>query len=124
MPQGIRKIPPLFEKINEEHANRDNDWTKNNKLFDLDFRWEEEYTIKYKSELVEERDFHHRIRWKKMTKRLTGKREDTLLHSAARESVVSGGGESELKEMLAKQNWNSTKAISKPFELLLCHGRI
>jgi hypothetical protein len=59
-----------------------------------------------------------------MTKRLTGKREYTLLHSAARESVVSGDGESELKEVLAKQNWNSTKAISKPFELLFCHRRI
>ena len=59
-----------------------------------------------------------------MTKRLTGKRKDTLLNSAARESIVSGGGESEFKEVLAKQNWNSTNAISKPFELLFCHRGI
>lgn len=95
-----------------------------NKLFYLSFCWEEEYATQYKSELVEERDFPRRIRWKKMTKKLTGKREDTLLHSAARQSVVSGTGETELKQVLAKQNGNSTYAISKPFELLFRQRRI
>jgi hypothetical protein len=56
-----------------------------------------------------------------MTKKLTGKREDTLLHSAARESVVNGTGEAALKEVLEEQNWNS---ISKPFELLFRQRRI
>ncbi|OWM89332.1 ankyrin repeat-containing protein At5g02620-like [Punica granatum] len=48
---------------------------------------------------------------KKMTKQLTGKRDDTPLHSAAREGnlnaiiqMFTGTGEMELKEMLEKQN--------------------
>ncbi|KAK4753518.1 hypothetical protein SAY87_001622 [Trapa incisa] len=48
---------------------------------------------------------------KKMTKQLTGKRGDTSLHSAAREGnlkaiieMMTGTGETELKEMLEKQN--------------------
>lgn len=48
---------------------------------------------------------------KKMTKQLTGKREDTLLHSAAREGnldvvveILGDTGEAKLKELLAKQN--------------------
>ncbi|KAL0357388.1 UNVERIFIED_CONTAM: Ankyrin repeat-containing protein [Sesamum calycinum] len=48
---------------------------------------------------------------KKMTKQLTGKRDDTELHSAARagnivaiRDVIDGAGEEELVELLAKQN--------------------
>ncbi|KAL2239509.1 ankyrin repeat-containing protein At5g02620 [Sesamum indicum] len=48
---------------------------------------------------------------KKMTKQLTGKRDDTELHAAARagnivaiRDVINGAGEEELVELLAKQN--------------------
>ncbi|KAL6204649.1 hypothetical protein ACLB2K_021916 [Fragaria x ananassa] len=48
---------------------------------------------------------------KKMTKQLTGKRDDTPLHSAARagnmavvKDILENSGEEELKELLAKQN--------------------
>ncbi|KAM5583835.1 ankyrin repeat-containing protein [Rosa sericea] len=48
---------------------------------------------------------------KKMTKQLTGKRDDTPLHSAARsgnmavvKDILENTGEEELKELLAKQN--------------------
>lgn len=48
---------------------------------------------------------------KKMTKQLTGKRDDTNLHSAARagnlaaiKEILSNTGEFELKELLAKEN--------------------
>lgn len=48
---------------------------------------------------------------KKMTKQLTGKRDDTALHSAAREGnlkaiieLFTSRGEAELKELLEKQN--------------------
>ncbi|CAJ1956066.1 unnamed protein product [Sphenostylis stenocarpa] len=49
--------------------------------------------------------------WKKMTKQLTGKRDDTPLHSAVRagnlavlKNAISGTNEAELHELLAKQN--------------------
>lgn len=55
---------------------------------------------------------------KKMTKQLTGKREDTLLHTAAREGnltvvieTLSGTGEANLKESLAKQNQAGETAL-------------
>ncbi|KAJ4978660.1 hypothetical protein NE237_009440 [Protea cynaroides] len=55
---------------------------------------------------------------KKMTKQLTGKREDTPLHSAARAGNLSGvieiltvTGEEELKELLLKQNQSGETAI-------------
>ncbi|XP_040994104.1 ankyrin repeat-containing protein At5g02620-like [Juglans microcarpa x Juglans regia] len=55
---------------------------------------------------------------KKMKKQLTGKREDTLLHSAAREGnlavvveILGGTGEAELKELLAKQNHAGETAL-------------
>lgn len=48
---------------------------------------------------------------KKMTKQLTGKRDDTPLHSAARsgnmavvKDILENTGEEQLKELLAKQN--------------------
>ncbi|KAI3461503.1 hypothetical protein Pfo_018166 [Paulownia fortunei] len=48
---------------------------------------------------------------KKMTKQLTGKRDDTPLHSAARagnivaiRDIIDGAGEEELRELLSKQN--------------------
>jgi len=48
---------------------------------------------------------------KKMTKQLTGKRDDTPLHSAARagnlavlKEAILGTDEAELRELLAKQN--------------------
>lgn len=48
---------------------------------------------------------------KKMTKQLTGKRDDTLLHSAARAGnldaameIFTGTAEEQLKELLEKQN--------------------
>ncbi|KAF5447042.1 hypothetical protein F2P56_032622 [Juglans regia] len=55
---------------------------------------------------------------KKMTKQLTGKREDTLLHTAVREGnlpvvveILSSTGEAELKELLAKQNQAGETAL-------------
>ncbi|KAG2670244.1 hypothetical protein I3843_14G074700 [Carya illinoinensis] len=55
---------------------------------------------------------------KKMKKQLTGKREDTLLHSAVREGnldvvveILGGTGETELKELLAKQNYAGETAL-------------
>lgn len=55
---------------------------------------------------------------KKMTKQLTGKRDDTLLHTAAREGnlptvieILGGTGEAELKELLAKQNQAGETAL-------------
>lgn len=48
---------------------------------------------------------------KKMAKQLTGKRDDTPLHSAARagqiasiRDIIDGAGEEELRELLSKQN--------------------
>ncbi|KAF5470609.1 hypothetical protein F2P56_011113 [Juglans regia] len=55
---------------------------------------------------------------KKMKKQLTGKRDDTLLHSAVREGnlavvveILGGTGEAELKELLAKQNHAGETAL-------------
>ncbi|XP_010253368.1 PREDICTED: ankyrin repeat-containing protein At5g02620-like [Nelumbo nucifera] len=55
---------------------------------------------------------------KKMTKQLTGKREDTPLHSAAREGhldavkeILSGTGDDELKGLLSKQNQSGETAL-------------
>lgn len=55
---------------------------------------------------------------KKMTKQLTGKRDDTPLHSAARAGniavateILTGTGEDELKQLLAKQNQSGETAL-------------
>lgn len=55
---------------------------------------------------------------KKMTKQLTGKRDDSPLHSAARagniaaaREILIGTGEAELKELLAKQNQSGETAL-------------
>ncbi|KAK9157945.1 hypothetical protein Scep_004519 [Stephania cephalantha] len=55
---------------------------------------------------------------KKMTKQLTGKREDTPLHSASRagnlaeiNEILANTGESELKELLEKQNQSGETAL-------------
>lgn len=55
---------------------------------------------------------------KKMTKQLTGKRDDTPLHSAARAGniavamdILTGAGEDELKQLLAKQNHSGETAL-------------
>lgn len=55
---------------------------------------------------------------KKMTKQLTGKRDDTPLHSAARAGnltvvieILSGTGEAELIELLNKQNQSGETAL-------------
>ncbi|KAJ7980916.1 Ankyrin repeat-containing protein [Quillaja saponaria] len=55
---------------------------------------------------------------KKMTKQLTGKRDDTPLHSAARagnlaafNEIITGTEEDELKELLAKQNQSGETAL-------------
>ncbi|KAM3691765.1 hypothetical protein ACB098_08G036900 [Castanea mollissima] len=55
---------------------------------------------------------------KKMTKQLTGKRDDTPLHTAAREGnltavteIFSATGEAELKELLEKQNQAGETAL-------------
>ncbi|GLT43296.1 hypothetical protein SLA2020_172580 [Shorea laevis] len=55
---------------------------------------------------------------KKMTKQLTGKREDTLLHSAARSGnlavareILTTTEEEELKQLLAKQNQSGETAL-------------
>ncbi|KAJ7947725.1 Ankyrin repeat-containing protein [Quillaja saponaria] len=55
---------------------------------------------------------------KKMTKQLTGKRDDTPLHSAARagnlatlNEILTGTEESELKELLPKQNQSGETAL-------------
>lgn len=55
---------------------------------------------------------------KKMTKQLTGKRDDTSLHSAAREGnmatlkdAVIGAGESEVREVFVKQNQAGETAL-------------
>ncbi|KAE8687259.1 Ankyrin repeat-containing protein [Hibiscus syriacus] len=55
---------------------------------------------------------------KKMTKQLTGKREDTPLHSAARagnlavvKEILAGAGENALKELIAKQNQSGETAL-------------
>ncbi|XP_021278740.1 ankyrin repeat-containing protein At5g02620-like [Herrania umbratica] len=57
-------------------------------------------------------------RRKKMTKQLTGKREDTPLHSAARAGnlavvteILTGTPEDELKELLPKQNQSGETAL-------------
>ncbi|XVE79656.1 hypothetical protein DITRI_Ditri14bG0075700 [Diplodiscus trichospermus] len=57
-------------------------------------------------------------RRKKMTKQLTGKRDDTPLHSAARAGnlavvteILTGTGEDELKELLPKQNQSGETAL-------------
>ena len=57
-------------------------------------------------------------RRKKMTKQLTGKRDDTPLHSAARAGnlavvteILAGTGEDELKELLPKQNQSGETAL-------------
>ncbi|OMO91363.1 hypothetical protein COLO4_18426 [Corchorus olitorius] len=57
-------------------------------------------------------------RRKKMTKQLTGKRDDTPLHSAARAGnlavvteILTGTGEEELKELLPKQNQSGETAL-------------
>nr|XP_010937738.1 ankyrin repeat-containing protein At5g02620 [Elaeis guineensis] len=58
------------------------------------------------------------FRRKKMTKQLTGKRDDTPLHSAARagnltvvKEIISGANEEELEEMLMKQNQAGETAL-------------
>ncbi|XP_062081921.1 ankyrin repeat-containing protein At5g02620 [Humulus lupulus] len=55
---------------------------------------------------------------KKMTKQLTGKRDDSPLHSAARagniaaaREILTGTGAAELKELLAKQNQSGETAL-------------
>ncbi|KAJ6397870.1 hypothetical protein OIU77_018809 [Salix suchowensis] len=55
---------------------------------------------------------------KKMTKQLTGKKDDTQLHSAARAGnlvavmeILTGTGEEELKELLEKQNQSGETAL-------------
>ncbi|GMI88938.1 hypothetical protein like AT1G07710 [Hibiscus trionum] len=55
---------------------------------------------------------------KKMTKQLTGKRDDTALHSAARagnlavvKQILTGTGEDALKELVAKQNQSGETAL-------------
>lgn len=55
---------------------------------------------------------------KKMTKQLTGKRDDTPLHSAARAGnltaameILTNTDEMELKELLAKQNHSGETAL-------------
>lgn len=55
---------------------------------------------------------------KKMTKQLTGKREDTNLHSAARAGnlaaiteILTNTREAELKELLAKENSSGETAL-------------
>ncbi|KAL4304262.1 hypothetical protein GQ457_10G009120 [Hibiscus cannabinus] len=55
---------------------------------------------------------------KKMTKQLTGKRDDTALHSAARagnlavvKEILTGTGEDALKELVAKQNQSGETAL-------------
>ncbi|KAE8691088.1 Ankyrin repeat-containing protein [Hibiscus syriacus] len=55
---------------------------------------------------------------KKMTKQLTGKRDDTALHSAARagnlavaKEILTGTGEDALKELIAKQNQSGETAL-------------
>lgn len=55
---------------------------------------------------------------KKMTKQLTGKRDDTPLHSAARQGdlalvieILTTPGEAELKELLEKQNQSGETAL-------------
>ncbi|PPD83956.1 hypothetical protein GOBAR_DD19109 [Gossypium barbadense] len=57
-------------------------------------------------------------RRKKMTKQLTGKRDDTALHSAARagnlaavKEILTGIEEDALKEQLAKQNQSGETAL-------------
>ncbi|URE33627.1 Ankyrin repeat [Musa troglodytarum] len=58
------------------------------------------------------------IRRKKMTKQLTGKRDDTPLHSAARagnlavaKEILSGTNDGELKDLLCKQNQAGETAL-------------
>lgn len=55
---------------------------------------------------------------KKMTKQLTGKREDTALHSAARagniasmKEIFENSGEEELADVLVKQNFAGETAL-------------
>jgi ankyrin repeat protein len=55
---------------------------------------------------------------KTMTKQLTGKQEDTPLHTSAREGnlelameILSNSGEAELKQLLSKQNHSSETAL-------------
>lgn len=55
---------------------------------------------------------------KKMTKQLTGKREDTPLHLAARQGnlgliieIISNCGEADLNEVLSKQNHSGETAL-------------
>jgi ankyrin repeat protein len=56
---------------------------------------------------------------KTMTKQLTGKQEDTLLHMAAREGnlelvmeILSNNGEAKLKQLLSKQNHSGEAALN------------
>lgn len=58
------------------------------------------------------------FRKKQMKKQLTGKRDDTALHSAARSGnlevvldIINGSGEEELKELLSKQNQSGETAL-------------
>jgi hypothetical protein len=58
------------------------------------------------------------FRRKTMTKQLTGKREDTPLHTAAREGnlelameILSNSEEAELKQLLSKQNHSGETAL-------------
>ncbi|GAB2302909.1 hypothetical protein Dimus_036902 [Dionaea muscipula] len=59
------------------------------------------------------------VPWKEMTKQLTGKRDDTRLHAAARagnlsivmDIILDGTDEEELKELLAKQNQSGETAL-------------
>ena len=55
---------------------------------------------------------------KKMTKQLTGKRDDTPLHSAVRAGdfelvleIIRGGEDGELKDLLSKQNESGETAL-------------
>lgn len=58
------------------------------------------------------------FRQRKMTKQMTGKRDDSLFHAAARTGdlelfleMVSETGEAELKEQLSKQNQSGETAL-------------
>lgn len=55
---------------------------------------------------------------KKITKQLTGKRDDSALHSAARagnvvvvKEILVGAGEAELKDLVSKQNQSGETAL-------------
>ncbi|XP_038981071.1 uncharacterized protein LOC103710442 [Phoenix dactylifera] len=71
-----------------------------------------------KMEIMESPVRQQSFRRKKMTKQLTGKRDDTPLHSAARagnlavvKEIISGADEQELAELLTKQNQAGETAL-------------